>query len=76
MYCWQYLLSLLLEPATLGIQPSPECQLHNCEFTDDITPAVHLQDDIQHNLNEPVAKVAPTGLQINVVKTKVCQLEL
>ena len=53
-----------------GIQLSPERQIHDCNFADDIVLVAHCQEDIQHHLNELVAKAALMGLKINVDKRK------
>ena len=53
-----------------GIQISPELQLNDCDFDDDIALVAHCQEEIQHNLNELAVKSSPMGQKINVINEK------
>ncbi|XP_065565801.1 uncharacterized protein LOC136030660 [Artemia franciscana] len=53
-----------------GIQLSPDRQIHDCNFADNIILMAHCQEDIQHKLNELAAKATHMSLNINVDKTK------
>ena len=60
----------MLRNFVINTKQSPERQIQDCDFADDIVLVAHCQEDIQHNLNELAAKLSSMGVKINIDKTK------